>query len=141
MNSLTNFLFSAIFAVATIHPLIAAERDDLYESGSAAFKDKNYCVALKNLFAFYVLNEKYLNEHPDLKKTLEKKIAEAESVVSLLMATNTNFIVTDEGVRIIPRKGDGGFFGNGKKIEDLFLKGKLDLKKISLENQKQMERR
>ena len=69
---------------------IPGERDDLYKKGSEAYKEKDYLTALKNLYAFLVINdEKLKTEYPDHRKRIEKaiEVCEYELRKSLLVAS------------------------------------------------------
>ena len=65
----------------------ASERGDLYTIGREAYAEKKYVTALKNLYAFYVLNEDTLQEpeHQEFKNRLEVSIRQCEAILALLL--------------------------------------------------------
>lgn len=151
MNFLKNFLFSAAVLFVSIQPLLSAERQDLYDHGNKAFESRDYVTALKNLYAFYVINENALEAHPELKEKIETRITEAEAIIAIAVASNSKVSFAEGRVIIIPEVGKagigflgigkeipeisgGGFSGSGKEIQDLIKSGEIDLNQISKEN-------
>ena len=62
--------------------VVGAERPELYRRGNDAYEQGNYVVALKELYAFYVLNEELMSEHEEFKKDLEARIARCEQYLT-----------------------------------------------------------
>ena len=71
-------------------PSAASERPDLYKLGKQAYDKGNYVTALKNLYAFYVLNDEELAERQDLKDSLEAAIEQCETLLGVLLKAHAN---------------------------------------------------
>jgi hypothetical protein len=127
-----------LYAFSTLS--VAANRNDLYKIGLKAYKDKNYVVSLKNLYAFYVLNETEINNKPEFKKMLNERISTSEAILKLSFASNPSIIKKDNKLRILTRKGGGTFTGTGMEIDDLLNKNKIDLNAIQNFNHKALTR-
>ena len=94
---------------------LASERSELYDLGKQAYDQGNYVTALKNLSAFYVLNEEDLarEELQEFKKTLEVAIKRCELVLGLLLR-NANV----SGGQLY-LAGRSGFTATAIQIDDL----------------------
>ena len=51
-------------------PTFASTRPDLYQTGKEAYEQGKYVTALKNLYAFYILNADDLQNHQEFKEAL-----------------------------------------------------------------------
>ena len=92
----------------------ASKRPDLYKLGKDAYDQGKYVTALKNLYAFYVLNEDELAGHPDVKKSLTAAIDKCETTLGVLFKTNAN--VAEGEVYILNKRG---IKGKAMEIGDL----------------------
>lgn len=84
MNCPRNRLTSFLLAIATLllsNVSFAWNRDDLYKIGKEAYYKQDYVSALKNLYAYYVLNEVEINKHPDFKKRINDSISTSEAKI------------------------------------------------------------
>lgn len=108
----------------------AGNRDDLYELGNYAYESGDYVEAVKNLYAFYILNEKEIENAPDFKKKLADRIAYAEAILKLSFSSNPYVQESKGRIRIITRQGGGSFTGTGKEIDELIKRNAIDLKSI-----------
>ena len=115
--------------------LLAADRDDLYHLGRAQFKNNNCVDALKNLYAFYVINEEVLETQEKFKTTLTENIKNCETRLSLAVASNDNLQIRDGVWTIENGNIDRGFRGTGMEIEDFLKKHPEGLEKMM--NQRQ----
>lgn len=98
---------------------VASKRPDLYESGKSAFDEGDHVTALKNLYAFYVLNEATLSDHTEFKQLLEEKIKHCEAYLNGLHGW-----ISGPGGVPIPAGVVPIFRGRAYEIEGI--KGKLD---------------
>lgn len=114
----------------------AGNRDDLYEAGNDAYESKDYVMALKNLYAFYVLNESDIDANPDFKKKLVDRIANAEAILKLSYSSNPSIQEHNGRIRIITRQGGGSFTGTGREIDNLINNNAIDLESIQELNHK-----
>lgn len=56
-------------------------REDLYYRGRTAYYEFRFVAALKDLYAFYILNEERLKEHRDLEASVTRAIGRSEGVL------------------------------------------------------------
>ena len=121
MHYRISFLFSIIILAILIinSTAISAEREDIYHSGKKAFESKNYVVALKNLYAFYIINELSLEKHKEFKNNILEKIATCESMLTLALATNKTVNLEQGKVVFKSTEIKGGFTGTGMEIQKL----------------------
>lgn len=136
LNHLSKVLVITTLIMITPTSIIAGERDDLYTEGLDAYSKKNHVEALKKLYAFYILNQIEIEQQPEFKKKLMKRISTSESILKISFASNSSILMGDQRVRIITRQGGGSFTGTGMEIEDLLNKKAIDLKAIQSLNQK-----
>lgn len=108
----------------------AGNRDDLYELGKDAYESSDYVAALKNLYAFYILNEEKIDNNPDFKKKLADRIAYSEAILKLSFSSNPHIQENNGRIRIITRQGGGSFTGTGMEIDELIRRNSIDLKSI-----------
>lgn len=108
----------------------AGNRDDLYELGKEAYESGDYVAAIKNLYAFYVLNEEEIDNNPDFKKKLAERIAYSETILKLSFSSNPNVQEHNGRIRIITRQGGGSFTGTGMEIDDLIKRDAINLESI-----------
>ena len=105
----------------------SAEREDLLKSGKAAYNSQDYVTALKNLYAFFILNESDLSEYPEIKKSIVSKINKSEAVLKLSFASNNNVNMNSGKFTLRTDKIDKGFTGTGMEINDLLMNKSIDL--------------
>lgn len=132
MNYLKNFLSSLIIISILSFPCaaISAERADLYKSGLEAYKSKNYVLALKNLYAFYVLNEIHLEKHLELKNKLMLTIEECESILSIAIAYNKHITLTPSKFKLETTEIKNGFSGTAKEIQELLKNKSINIEQM-----------
>lgn len=106
----------------------AAEREDLYDLGRSAYESQDYVSAIKNLYAFYVVNLDSINDNPSFKKSIERKIAECETKLALALASNKSLDMRAGRFILRSDEIDGGFLGNARELEDY-----LDIKSIDID--------
>lgn len=134
MNYLKTYLFKisllALLIIFAIN-LFAAEREDLYQVGRIAYNQGDYVKALKNLYAFYVMNEDAINKNPEFKMTLENKILHCETILEVYYITNISITPNDSMTRfkINKYRATGG---KAFTIDDL-VTNKVDLLEIKKE--------
>lgn len=129
MNYLKNFLFNVVLLISFVFSsqLTAAEREDLYQSGKSAYESQNYVTAIKNLYAFYVLNIDFFDKDPTFKDSIEKKIAECETILKLALALNKSIDMSEGKFILRTNEIHGGFKGTAHEIQELFKKDSVDL--------------
>ena len=102
------FRFRVVFCslfLCIASSISGSERSDLYERGKEAYAQGKYVTALKNLYAFYVLNEKALADFPQLKQLLEDAIGKCETTLGVLLEQNADV-----------DKGEIYIFGSGRRL-------------------------
>ena len=108
----------------------AAVRDDLYAAGKAAYEAGSYGTALKNLYAFYVLNQAAINSNEEFKDSLTERIKISESKIQIALHT-TAIKGPDGRSRImVITNATGGIIGTGKEIQDRIDSGELVIKNL-----------
>ena len=124
-----HFKISAVLLIGALLPgfVNSGERDDLYESGLKAYESDNYVLALKNLFAFYVLNQKNVDKNKDFKKKLLRRISKSESIIENSLRENAIESWSSKDSRVLEKQSGVVLRGTGKEIEDLL---KMDLDTI-----------
>lgn len=135
MNCLKTYLFSILLLSYLSVPssIYAANRDDLYVTGKAAYENDNYVEALKKLYAFYILNEDSINSHPKLKKSLIGIIADCESRLSIAFVSNKGLTIRSNGDFIVEKvEIDRGFKGTGMEIQELIKSKDINIEKMML---------
>lgn len=144
MKCLISHLFKSLFAIVLLlvsaTSIYAGNRDDLYTKGIKAYEENDYVSALKNLYAFYIINEKEIDAKPDFKKKLKERISKSESILKLSFASNPSIQKgkNPKGkihFRINTKIG-GGFAGTAIEIEDLLKNKTIDLNAIQELNHK-----
>jgi hypothetical protein len=87
----TLFLLVMLVAAVSIRsawcdstPSISYDREDLYREGHEAYKNGDFVTALKDLFAFEILNEKHFqagtsDELKKLRSALDQAVKRSES--------------------------------------------------------------
>jgi len=138
MNFLKNCLFRFVFilALGLSFNITAAERSDLYESGKLAYDSKNYVVALKNLYAFYVINIDDIEDNPLFKKSIEEKLAECEVKLSLALVSNKSIDMSAGKFILRSSEIDSGFSGTGKQVQELLKNNSINLEKMMKHRQR-----
>ncbi|WP_157890298.1 hypothetical protein [Marinobacterium aestuarii] len=137
-NLLSSLVMLSIWLCLSSAPVHAGQRDDLYAKGIDAYGSKNYVVALKNLYAFYVLNEAEIDARPDFKKQINERIVNSEAILKLSFAANPSIQASSGVTRIITRNLGGSFIGTGMEVEDLLKSKTIDLKSIQDFNHKSL---
>jgi len=130
INHLFSLFVTALSLFLPSYPTYAGERDDLYQNGLKAYESKDYVVALKDLYAFYVLNKTKIDDDPDFSKKILGRISTSESILKLSFAANSSVQELNGRIRIITKHGGGSFVGTGKEIENLMNNKKIDLESI-----------
>jgi hypothetical protein len=108
----------------------AAERDDLYDLGRSAYEADDYVLALKNLYAFYVLNAESVGDNPSFQESIEAAIADCEVKLKLALASN-KFVDAKNGKFILRSdEVDSGFILTGKQVEELINSNVINLEQM-----------
>jgi len=93
MNYRTNHLFFKALLLAGILASgnSMAERNDIYTLGISALKTGNCVAAIKNLYAYYVVNQTELEaeENIDFTKRLLANIARCENILANAVVAST----------------------------------------------------
>lgn len=123
MNYLKNSRFSIskvclIILISISFSLKAAVRDDLYKEGLAAYNSKNYTEALKKLYAFYILNEEALASHEEIKKGIEERVRNAETILAA-STMFSNMKMSANGILILEPAYGFSIGANGKTVQEL----------------------
>ncbi|QTH72178.1 hypothetical protein [Pseudoalteromonas xiamenensis] len=143
MDYLKNLLFSTSFFLVILYSqqIQAAEREDLYAEAKTAYEAQNYVVALKNFYAFYIVNQDAIYALPAFKESLEKKIAECEAKLTLALASNKLIDMSNGKFVIRTNEVSTDFSGTGKEIQQILhsntgvLERMLDKRKGHPQNQ------
>lgn len=135
INHLFSLFITALSLFLPFYPTYAGERDDLYQNGLKAYESKDYVVALKDLYAFYVLNKTKIDADPDFMKKILGRISTSESNLKSSFEANTSFIEPSGRKRLLRKFGGDSFGGKGKEIQDSLNK-KIDLESIKDRNLK-----
>ena len=90
-NYLKLHLFSSIVLAITFQTanINAAERIDLYNQGKTALASGNCISAIKNLYAFYILNQTDFEKDPDFTANYLAKIERCELALSQAIASTS----------------------------------------------------
>lgn len=149
MSFLKNYPFNAVRNAVIVLPLVfllgmgpvmasAAEREDLYHEARAAYQQNDCVVALKNFYAFYVLNESSLAEHPELKKSIESHMANCEGVLKLAVATNQGLVFTSSGIIVLSNELGSGFNASGMEIQEFMQLNEISIQQL-MQNRQQIQ--
>lgn len=123
---LSSVLFLMVFGLSL--DVTAAEREDLYALGKSAYESQDYVLAIKNLYAFYIVNLDSINENPSFKNSIESKISECETKLALALASNKSLDMRAGRFILRSDEIDGGFLGNARELEEF-----LDIKSIDID--------
>ena len=92
---------------------VASKRLDLYRLGNTAYKEGNYVTALKNLYAYYVLNEERLPGNPVFKQKLEAAIKRCEDSLNWSHGSVLRLLVDASSGGGVP-----GFRAQGQVVDE-----------------------
>lgn len=137
-KGLANTAFAVICVLTVSQNSYAAEREDLYQAARAAYDEKDCVTALKNFYAFYVLNEASLSEHVELKQRIESRMANCESVLTLAIASNPALTFTDSGIIVQNSELGSGFSASSLEIQDFMEQNQAEIEQL-MQNRKQIE--
>jgi len=130
-NRLSNLLLVTLIICITQNIAHAGIRDDLYETGIEAYDSKNYVIALKNLYAFYVLNESAIDQNPDFKRNLLSRIETSETILKVSYAASPTELPASGGIRIRTNQIDRSMTGTASEIESLLKNQTMFLESIN----------
>jgi len=98
--------------------VLGGNRDDLYELGRKAYSEKDHVTALKNLYAFYILNENSINNNKDFKSKIDEMIKTSDSLLRIGYSNKTILKIDSNG-QLITEKVDKSFTVTGKEIQNI----------------------
>ncbi len=104
----------------TAAPLLsmAGINDKLYKDGNKAYENNNHILAVKFLYAYYMLNKEAVDKNQEFKAKLLKRIAISEGIISL-MITSSKLLEPNIGDNQVNDKGNGiRFVGKGREIQE-----------------------
>lgn len=98
MNRLSKSLIclSVAVGVTLSHDSIAADRSDLYDSGRRAYQNEDYVAALKNLHAFYAINQKQVDRDLEFKAEVLDAINYSENWLRNALQTTIHASLPNE---------------------------------------------
>lgn len=107
---------------------MAGIRDDLYENGKKSYKSADYGAALRDLYAYYILNQEAIDAMPDFQAALKEhiQICETKIAIALLATAGSD----QKRTLTIFSQQQGGIKGTGKEIQDLLQSGKISIQSI-----------